>query len=123
MPLQSIDHYTVNVSDLDASVKFYEEIIGLKNGARPNFNFPGAWLYLGDAPRVHLMAGRGNDTEKTGPFDHIAFRGVGVEETEEKLKKNNVEFRRNDIDDFKLTQLFVHDPDGVMIELNFYQED
>lgn len=121
MPLHAIDHYTVNVSDLDRSVKFYEDIIGLKNGARPDFGFPGAWLYLGDAPRVHLMAGREIGTDKTGPFDHIAFKGIGVDETEDKLKANNIEYRRTEIDDFKLTQLFITDPDGVMIELNFDQ--
>ncbi len=122
MAVNSIDHYTINVGDLERSVKFYEEIIGLKNGARPDFGFPGAWLYLGDAPRVHLMAGRGSDTDKTGPFDHIAFKAVGVSEVEEKLKKNDIEFRRNEINDFKLTQLFITDPDGIQIELNFDQE-
>lgn len=122
MPVQAIDHYTVNVSDLDRSVNFYEKVLGLRNGDRPDFGFPGAWLYLGDAPRVHLMAGRGNDTAKTGPFDHVAFKGVGIAATEKTLKENDIEFRRNEIDDFKLTQLFITDPDGVMIELNFDQE-
>ncbi len=119
MDLQSLHHYTVRVTDLDASVKFYEEILGLEFGARPNFGFPGAWLYLGGGPVVHLIAGRESGTADTGPFDHIAFGVTGVDETIQHLDKNSIEFRRNEITELSMTQLFFRDPDGVMIELNF----
>jgi catechol 2,3-dioxygenase-like lactoylglutathione lyase family enzyme len=122
MSLKSLDHYTVCVSDLNVSVKFYEEILGLKSGPRPNFGFPGAWIYLGDAPVVHLIAGRESKTSETGSFDHIAFRGTSVEDTIGRLEEQGIAFRRNEIEDFGLTQLFIHDPDGVMVELNFARE-
>jgi len=121
MGLQSLHHYTVCVNDLDRSIKFYEEVLNLKNGPRPNFGFPGAWLYLDEMPVVHLMAGVENETTETGPFDHIAFGGTGVEETISHLEEKGIGFRRNEIDDFGLTQLFILDPDGVKIELNFRQ--
>jgi len=122
MGLQSLQHYTVRVNDLDKSIKFYEEILDLKNGPRPNFGFPGAWLYLQEIPIVHLMAG-GTESETTrkGPFDHIAFGSTGIEETITHLEQKGVEFHRNEIEDFGLTQIFISDPDGVKIELNFRQ--
>jgi catechol 2,3-dioxygenase-like lactoylglutathione lyase family enzyme len=119
MNLKSLDHYTVCVSDLDVSVRFYEDILNLKSGPRPNFGFPGAWLYIDDAPVVHLIAGRESNTSETGPFDHIAFRGTGVEGTIKRLEENRIGFRRNEIEDIGMTQLFIHDPDSVMVELNF----
>ena len=73
--------FTVCVNDLDRSIKFYGEILNLKNGSRPNFGFPGAWLCLDELPVAHLMAGVGNEMTKTGPFGHIVFGGTGVKGT------------------------------------------
>lgn len=123
MGLQGLDHYTVCVTNLNASVQFYEEVLALKSGPRPNFGFPGAWLYLNDKPVVHLIAERESDTKSTGPVDHIAFRGTGVDDTVRVLEENSMEYRRNEIEDFGLTQLFIRDPDGVMVELNFEREE
>ena len=50
MPALSLDHWNVYCKDLKATVKFYERYVGLKNGDRPPFNFPGAWLYAGEKP-------------------------------------------------------------------------
>ena len=81
MGLQSLQPFTVCVNDLDRSIKFYGEILNLKNGPRPNFGFLGAWFYLDGLPVAHLMAGVENEMTETGPFDHIAFGGTGVKET------------------------------------------
>ena len=70
MPLTALDHYTIRTSDLNRSVRFYSEILGLENGARPPFRTPGAWLYCDGRPVVHLAqrgqkaggeTGNGND--------------------------------------------------------------
>ena len=58
MALRSLDHVTVNCADLDRSRAFYSQALGLTDGKRPNFAFPGAWLYVGDRPVVHLVGGR-----------------------------------------------------------------
>ena len=47
MAIEDLDHYTIKVADLDRSVRFYEEVIGLEKGAPPRSGFNGAWLYLG----------------------------------------------------------------------------
>ena len=78
MAVASIDHYTVLTNDLDATKRFYCEFLGLSDGPRPPFNFPGAWLYAGNQPVVHVVAGRpfSKDTG-TGGVDHVAFMAKG----------------------------------------------
>ncbi len=59
MAVNALDHYTIVTADLDASVAFYTEVLGLKDGPRPAFDAPGAWLYCDDRPVVHLIGGPG----------------------------------------------------------------
>ncbi len=59
MTVRSLDHYTIRTADVDASVAFYVDVLGLRNGKRPAFTVPGAWLYCGDSPAVHLIGGDG----------------------------------------------------------------
>src|SRR5438128_10023317 len=50
MEIKRIDHYSIRTLDVEASRRFYTEIIGLKVGPRPSFDFPGVWLYNGEPP-------------------------------------------------------------------------
>ena len=59
MPAQSLNHYTINVRDLEATKNFYTDMVGLTVGDRPPLAFPGYWLYCGDVPTVHLIGHRG----------------------------------------------------------------
>ena len=54
MPALSLDHYNIFCKDLDATVRFYERYVGLTNGDRPPFPFPGAWMYAGDKATLRL---------------------------------------------------------------------
>lgn len=120
MALQNLDHFNVYCADLETSRAFYTEVLGLNDGARPNFGIPGAWMYLGDRAVVHLVGGReGEAPLRTGPFDHIAFEAGDFEGMRAKVQGLGLEFQEADVPDFKLKQLFLRDPDGVKIELNF----
>lgn len=120
MPVQNLDHINVYCANLERSRRFYSEVLGLKDGARPNFGFPGAWLYLGERPVVHLVGDRDGETPSTtGPFDHVAFEAQDFEAMRSKMATLGIDFTENEVADFKIRQLFVHDPDGVRIELNF----
>ena len=55
----------------------------------------------------------------TGVIDHIGFRTTGLQEMIDHLKKHNIEFKERQVDDQGLYQLFLFDPNGVKIELNF----
>ena len=45
MSVGVLDHFNIRTRKLDETVRFYEDILGLEKGARPNFAFPGAWMY------------------------------------------------------------------------------
>jgi catechol 2,3-dioxygenase-like lactoylglutathione lyase family enzyme len=103
-------------------VRFYEEVLGLVNGPRPPFDFPGAWLYSEGHPVLHL-----NDISPTdkpqrpdsGVIDHIAFGSRGFEDIKRHLTGKGVPFRVNEVPNSTRRQIFVTDPNNVLIELNF----
>ena len=83
---EGLDHANLRLrpQDLPAALAFYRDLLGLEEGPRPNFDFPGAWLYAGGRPIVHLAC-RDTVEAPTGPspsvsFEHIAFRVRGLPE-------------------------------------------
>lgn len=125
MAIEQLEHYTIRCRSLEATRDFYRDIIGLSVGPRPDFDFAGYWLYCGGVPIVHLVeaekgeAGAAGGVHPTGALDHIAFRGSDPDSTIAKLKQHDIKFRTNDVPDFRLRQIFVQDPDGILVELNF----
>lgn len=124
MGLNALNHFTVRPADLERSRAFYGDLLGLPVGSRPPLGFPGYWLYCGDVPTVHLIGPREGDGEArragpTGLFDHIAFSCTGLSEMKARLRAGGIEFAERIIPRDRQTQLFLHDPDGVAVELNF----
>jgi catechol 2,3-dioxygenase-like lactoylglutathione lyase family enzyme len=119
MALHGLDHVTVNCADLARSRAFYVEALGMTDGDRPPFPFPGAWLYLGGRPVVHLIGGVASSAETTGSFDHVAFEAEDIDTLRSRLEAQGVAFHENNFAAIGLRQLFFPDPDGVKIELNF----
>ena len=76
--INGIDHININTIDLDGMIQFYEEVLGLTNGDRPPFDVPGAWLYVGENPVVHLV-GVAQHQHTTGNIDHYALKAEGIE--------------------------------------------
>lgn len=126
MALQFIDHFTIHVRtpDLATLVRFYEDALGLRDGARPPFDFPGNWLYLGDKPVVHLVGTDydpplGKPEPKSGQFDHVSFRSLGLAQQRERLRGLGVEFEEATVPASPIHQIFVRDPAGIMVELTY----
>ena len=120
MPLQNLNHLLVLARDLEATRDFYVSVLGLAVGPRPPFEFPGYWLYLGDQAVVHL-AGQDSDTGDagTGPIDHVAFEATGLKEMVTRLEEQAIAVRHRKVPDLGLHQVFIQDPNGVTIELNY----
>ena len=123
MPALSLDHYNIFCKDLDATVRFYERYVGLTNGDRPPFPFPGAWMYAGDKAILHIVSETGRSDQGSGAIDHIAINCSDIRGTLDQIKKDNMPFEVRKVPARPLQQVFVHDPDGVMIELNFWHEE
>ncbi|HUK08619.1 MAG TPA: VOC family protein [Stellaceae bacterium] len=122
MTVQALNHYNVQTTDLEATRAFYEKVLGFKIGPRPNFDFPGYWLYCGEMPVVHLTGGhraRTDNPADTGNFDHIAFTADDFEGMKRHFREVGIPFREQKVPGARVWQLFVHDPNKVMIELNF----
>ncbi len=114
-------------SDLPAIEKFYGEVLGLRNGPRPNFITGGIWLYDGDDPIVHVSAHfpEGSivrNQKHNGSVDHIAFRASGAADFRKNLKRIGVEFQEQNIPNAGY-QVFLNDPVGTKLEFNFMNED
>lgn len=128
MPALSFSHFNLRAEQpmLDRLRDFYVEVVGLHVGWRPPFDFPGYWLYLGDAAVLHLveLASRGVvQGPRAGTFDHVAFDCSGLPEFEARLRQLGVEYRRAAVPGTTQHQLFLKDPSGNGVELNFASTD
>jgi catechol 2,3-dioxygenase-like lactoylglutathione lyase family enzyme len=116
--ITELNHVAIYVADLERSIRFYSEIIGLKTIPRPAFDFPGEWFQIGETQQLHLIGGK--DTDEQNPqsrYNHFALRINSYVEMEELLKSKGAEFiaprKRPD----GAMQIFIQDPDGYYIEL------
>ena len=80
MSVGLLDHYNIRTRKLADTVRFYEEVLELKNGDRPNFSFPGAWMYSEGKPVVHIVDISKTDEQQkpdSGVVHHVAFASSG----------------------------------------------
>jgi catechol 2,3-dioxygenase-like lactoylglutathione lyase family enzyme len=117
-----LDHFNIRTRNLAGTVRFYEEVLGLENGARPNFAFPGAWMYSEGRAVVHLVdISATNEPQKpdSGVVHHVAFASRGFDAMKARLAQKGMAFEARQVPGGELWQIFVNDPNGVMIELNY----
>lgn len=123
MPALGLNHYNIRAGQpLIGRVRaFYIDVVGLHEGWRPPFNFPGHWLYAGEQAVVHLVetSGEQSTANPPGVLDHVAFTCTGFEEFEAKLKDKGIDYRKSETPGAPIKQLFVEDPAGNGVELNF----
>jgi len=122
MHVVRLDHATINTSDLAATLEFYEHFLGMRPGARPDFGIDGAWLYAegGDYPILHIIVR--DRPREGGMFDHVAFRSAGLDDYLAKVKASGAWYTASPVKDTALVQVLQHDPNNVLIEVNFENE-
>jgi catechol 2,3-dioxygenase-like lactoylglutathione lyase family enzyme len=119
MPATAMDHFTVLTDRLEDTVSFYQDLLGLEPGDRPEFRFPGAWMYCGGRAVLHLVAGRSLPDDPRGVLDHMAFAATGLAQTVSKLQARGLEHDLRQLPGSGLWQLFFNDPNGARVELDF----
>lgn len=135
----SLNHFSIRTLDMEATQTFYSKVLGLSAGPRPSFQFPGFWMYAGSHDNyanavVHIIGIDKNDPEGlkkylgdrevssmqgSGAVDHIAFFATGLETMLQHLKTIGVPCRERTVPSIGLHQLFLDDPTGIVIELNY----
>jgi catechol 2,3-dioxygenase-like lactoylglutathione lyase family enzyme len=132
MPVTDINHYFVRANDLERTKDFYCRVLGFEVMPRPTFPFDGYWLGVNGKIQVHMgQAGIPNaelyylgttkesSTDNSGVVDHIAFVATEPKAFVERFREMGIEYKPRSLPEFDLYQIFVKDPDGLTIELNF----
>ncbi len=139
----SLNHFSIRTTDIEATRVFYESVLGLTVGPRPEFPFPGMWLYNGDHAHlanamVHVIGIDARDPQGlkdylgdkddsslhgTGALDHVALMATGLEGMLAHLKRLGVACRERTVPSIGLHQLFLNDPCGLVVELNYPAEE
>jgi catechol 2,3-dioxygenase-like lactoylglutathione lyase family enzyme len=117
-----LDHYNVRTRHLDETVAFYRDVLGLEVGPRPNFRFPGAWMYCNGRAVVHLVdIAPTEEAQKpdSGVVHHVAFASRGFAAMKAHLDATGVTFNAVQVPGGEIWQIFVRDPNGIMLELNY----
>lgn len=126
MRVNKLDHVNVATARMEDMVKWYEAILGLKTGPRPDFPFPGAWIYVGDTAAIHLVAHDGEPkvgSEVGLKLEHFAFSASGQSEFEARLAAAGQSFEKVEIKSAGFVQFHLSDPDGNHIHVDFTLED
>jgi len=133
MPLSHLEHFLIQTEDLEKTRDWYVRVLGMRVGPSPDFGFPVYWLYLGDRDVLHITKGgaavsaerlrylgqTSQATEGSGVIDHVGFRASGLAATIAHLQSLGIAFSERQVDNQGLYQLFLTDPNGVKVELNF----
>ena len=135
----ALNHISIRTLDVSACERFYADLLGLVSGPRPPFPFPGVWLYAGDtavyANAVLHIIGIDRDAPEglqgylgsrddaglkgSGAVDHVAFFATGLAPMLTRLKQAEVSCRERTVPSLGLYQVFVEDPNGIVVELNY----
>jgi catechol 2,3-dioxygenase-like lactoylglutathione lyase family enzyme len=119
MRVLDIDHAAIKTARLAETQAFFVEVLGLRVGPRPAFDFAGAWLYAGDKDVVHLVE---TDHDKlpspAASINHFALRVANFDAALARLRALAVPFELDVTPGGELRQIYVTDPNGVRVELN-----
>ena len=133
MPLSHLEHLLILADDLEATKDWYVDVLGFRVGEHPDFGVHVYWLYLGGGDVLHVVQaadegapGDANAPPASGdivsggrPIHHVAFRATGLAEMRAHLEAGKVEFLEQQASNQNLYQIFLRDPNGITIELNF----
>ncbi len=121
MPVHKLDHVNIRTEDLPRQVDFYERVMGLRQGPRPGFDFPGAWMYAGDQAVVHLVGTRESpaDYRPDQRLEHYALNATGLGDFLAHLRSHRVAYYCRVLPDFGIRQVNIHDPDGNHLHIDF----
>jgi catechol 2,3-dioxygenase-like lactoylglutathione lyase family enzyme len=133
MKVRTLDHVNIRTERLEETLAFYTQVLGMTPRHAPGAaqEAPPTWLCDDDdRPVVHLGSfkarypgdqelGKGVPARGGGAIDHVALECAGYDEMLDRIQAASLPLATNDIPQISLRQIFVQDPNGVTLELNF----
>lgn len=120
MAVLTLDHVNIATDKLAETLAFFVDVLGLTEGPRPPFSFPGHWLYAGGKDMVHLVgSGDAKQTPRDVALSHFALRIDDYEGAVARLEEHGLAYRAIGVPGRPTMQIFFQDPNGVTIELNY----
>jgi lactoylglutathione lyase len=117
MTFLELNHVALHVADVQKSIYFYGEVLGLEMLPRPTFSFDGAWFRLGQVQELHLIEGRTEKANSHSRGNHFALAVSSIAEIARILEQKNAVFAPPKQRPDGVWQIFVQDPDGYYIEI------
>lgn len=119
--IEGMNHFTIAAESREATLDFYCGLLGLVEGYRPDFSFPGAWLYPSGAKRavLHIYWDRPMPEQRTGVIDHMAFTARDLEAVKARFDERGLKYDLRRVPGGGIWQLFTLDPNGAKVELDF----
>jgi catechol 2,3-dioxygenase-like lactoylglutathione lyase family enzyme len=122
IPAGLMNHVALPTTDPERSVRFYRDVLGFTETARPSFNFRGAWLHRRDvAVMIHLIHDAAFVPEVDKPINtrtgHIAIHVDDYDNAVRLLREHGLDFVERVLPDYGYRQVFFRDPDGNVLEL------
>lgn len=126
MQVRRLDHVNIQTTQVETMVAWYSDILGLRTGPRPDFPFPGAWLYAGDAAVIHLVGHGGTPavgSEEKLKLEHFALTATGRADFEARLRDGAMPHQRFELDEIGVVQFHLRDPDGNHVHIDFASQE
>lgn len=131
MKVNALDHVNIITDDLPGTVTFLAGLFDLDVRDAPPPLPPEhyQWLYDDNGKAIFHINSRGaqqaykRETQAgptTGAIHHVALNCSGHAGFVERLELNGIDYRLNDIPSVNLRQIFFMEPNGVLLELNFF---
>ena len=117
MKILELNHVAIHVKDIEATCRFYADVLQLPRLPRPAFTFPGAWLQLGAGQELHIIGERNEPVTAHNRGNHFALRVDDLDAWERRLDKLGIEHLPRKTRPDGILQLFLRDPDGHVVEL------
>lgn len=131
MQVNGLDHVNVIAADLEETIRFYQDVLGFRFGPRPSqMDFPGGWLLDANGRAIiHVITfdpmRHGSQERRampTGSIDHVALACADFTGMVKRCEELGIAYRVNDRKYGDLRQVFITDPNNVMLELNFAED-
>ena len=123
-PDTSVNHVALYVFDLQKSVDFYKNVLGLQQLPEPFKDGKHVWLRMGPHSQLHIIQG----AAKVEPHDknsHLAFSVKDLKKFMARLDNTGIRYGSWTSDEKRTTarpdgieQVYLQDPDNFWVEVN-----